>query len=67
MPDILSVVAKYGYWSLFAAMFLEAVGLPIPGALALLAAGAAAASGALHPLLAFAVAVMATLIGDSIL
>ena len=40
---------KYGYGSLFAAMLMEAIGLPIPGALALLAAGAASAAGVLHP------------------
>jgi membrane protein DedA with SNARE-associated domain len=53
MPDILSIIAKYGYSSLFAALLMEAIGLPIPGALALLAGGAAAASGALHPVSAF--------------
>lgn len=67
MPDFLSVIAKYGYESLFAAMFLEAIGFPIPAALALLAAGAACASGALHPVAAIAVAVVAMLTGDIIL
>jgi membrane protein DedA with SNARE-associated domain len=64
MPDILSTIAKYGYSSLFVALLMEALGLPIPGALALLAAGAAAASGFLHPVLAFGVAIGAMLIGD---
>lgn len=64
MPDILSVIAKYGYSSLFVAMLMEAIGLPVPGALALLAAGAAAAAGVLHPALAFGVAIGAMLIGD---
>ena len=67
MPDILSVIAKYGYQSLFAAMFLEAIGFPIPAALALLAAGAAAASGVMHPAIAASVAVSAMLTGDIIL
>jgi membrane protein DedA with SNARE-associated domain len=67
MPDILSIIARYGYSSLFAALLLEAIGLPIPGALALLAAGAAAAAGALHPALAFGVAIGAMLIGDTTL
>ena len=61
MPDILSVIARYGYSSLFIALLLEALGLPVPGALALLAAGAAAATGALHPALAFGVAIGAML------
>jgi membrane protein DedA with SNARE-associated domain len=64
MPDILNLVAKYGYSSLFLALLLEAIGLPIPGALALLAAGAATAAGIMHPVEAFGVAIGAMLIGD---
>jgi membrane protein DedA with SNARE-associated domain len=67
MPDILSIIAKYGYSSLFAALLMEAIGLPIPGALALLAAGAASAAGVMHPALAFGVAIGAMLIGDTTL
>jgi membrane protein DedA with SNARE-associated domain len=67
MPDVLSLIARYGYSSLFVALLLEAIGFPIPGALALLAAGAAAAAGVLHPALAFGVAMAAMLIGDSAL
>jgi membrane protein DedA with SNARE-associated domain len=67
MPDILSIVAKYGYSSLFAALLMEAIGFPIPGALALLAAGAASAAGAMHPALAFGVAIGAMLAGDTTL
>ena len=67
MPDILNVIARYGYESLFAAMFLEAIGFPIPAALALLAAGAASASSAMNPVGAIAVAAAAMLTGDVIL
>jgi len=67
MPDVLSLIAKYGYSSLFAALLLEALGLPIPGAVALLAAGAATAAGVMHPALAFGVAMAAMLTGDSLL
>ena len=67
VPDILSMIAKYGYQSLFAAMFMESIGLPVPAALALLAAGAASASGALNPAMAAGVAVVAMLTGDIIL
>jgi membrane protein DedA with SNARE-associated domain len=67
MPDILSVIAKYGYSSLFAALLMEAIGLPVPGALALLAAGAASSAGVLHPVIAFAVAIGAMLVGDTTL
>jgi membrane protein DedA with SNARE-associated domain len=58
------MIAKYGYQSLFVAMLMEAIGLPVPGALALLAAGAASASGALRPSAAFAIAATAMLLGD---
>lgn len=67
MPDVLNMIAKYGYQSLFAAMFMESIGLPVPAALALLAAGAATAAGAMHPVLAVAVAAAAMLSGDIIL
>jgi membrane protein DedA with SNARE-associated domain len=67
MGDIVATIAKYGYGSLFAAMLMEAIGLPLPGALALVAAGAASAAGVMHPVEAFAVAITATLIGDTAL
>jgi membrane protein DedA with SNARE-associated domain len=67
MPDILSIIAKYGYSSLFAALLMEAIGLPVPGALALLAAGAASAAGVLHPVIAFCVAIGAMAVGDTTL
>lgn len=67
MPDVLAMIEKYGYASLFAALLLEAIGMPVPGALALLAAGAASAAGGMHPLLAITVAFSALLIGDMIL
>jgi membrane protein DedA with SNARE-associated domain len=67
MPDILNLIAKYGYQSLFVALLLEAIGLPVPGALALLAAGAASAAGVLHPALAFGTAIAAMLFGDTTL
>jgi len=58
------MIAKYGYQSLFGAMFVEAIGLPVPAALALVAAGAASASGVMHPALVLVVAVGAMLTGD---
>jgi membrane protein DedA with SNARE-associated domain len=67
MPEIVNAVVNYGYLSLFVALFLEAIGLPIPGAIALLAAGAAAETGALHPLLALLVAASAMLLADCLL
>src|SRR5581483_7386593 len=48
-------------------LLLEALGFPIPGALALLATGAAVASGAMQLTIALPVAVLAMLAGDFIL
>src|SRR5271165_1823914 len=44
-----TAIAQHGYAILAAAVFLEAIGLPIPAALALLIAGGAAAHGMLQP------------------
>lgn len=67
MLDVVHAIAKYGYQSLFLALFLEALGLPIPGALALLAAGAASAAGALRPLEALVAAAAGMLLADVLL
>jgi len=67
MHDLLSLMARHGYAFLFGVVLAEAIGLPAPAALALVAGGAAAASGTLSAPLAFAVAVLALLIGDSVL
>ena len=65
--DINSILAKYGYEGLFLALLLESLGLPIPGAIALLAAGTAVAGGSMQPALAVALPMSALLIGDSLL
>jgi membrane protein DedA with SNARE-associated domain len=67
MPESLSTLLKYGYQSLFVLLFLEAVGFPVPGALVLLSAGAAAAIGSLDAVRVFSVAVIAMLAGDTLL
>ena len=59
----MSVIAKYGYEGLFLILFLEAVGIPIPGALALLIAGAACASRNMRLSIALPVSVVAMLAG----
>jgi len=48
MGDSLSLIAHHGYIIVFLIVFLEAIGLPVPAALALVAGGAAAASGLLR-------------------
>src|ERR1700689_3290373 len=48
MESWISELAAHGYAILFATVFLEAVGLPLPAALALLIAGGASAHGSLR-------------------
>jgi membrane protein DedA with SNARE-associated domain/rhodanese-related sulfurtransferase len=63
----ISNLAAHGYAILFATVFLEAVGLPVPAALALLIAGGASASGSLHGSYAVLGAVAAMLAGDTLM
>ncbi len=67
MQGLLAALARHGYSSLAILVFMEAIGLPVPAALALAAAGAAAAWGKLNPFVAFGVAVVAMTLGDVIL
>lgn len=67
MGEFVSTAARHGYLLLFAVVFGEAIGLPLPAALALIAAGAAAASHMLQGPVALIVAVIALLAGDSLL
>jgi membrane protein DedA with SNARE-associated domain len=67
MNDFLSLTTRHGYTLLFGVVFAEAIGLPLPAALALLAGGAAAASGTLSPSLALGGAILALVVGDSLL
>src|ERR1700722_11676096 len=64
METLLASVSKHGYSILFMIVFLEAIGVPVPAALALLIAGGAMATGALQPFLTVVIAVGATLLGD---
>ena len=47
MNVIVEFIMKHGYSVLFAALFAHQLGLPVPGPLFLLAAGALAAAGKL--------------------
>jgi membrane protein DedA with SNARE-associated domain len=67
MDDLLPLIARHGYALLAAVCFAEAVGLPLPAALAILTAGAVAAYGKLHFYSVFGVAFFAMLIGDILL
>jgi membrane protein DedA with SNARE-associated domain/rhodanese-related sulfurtransferase len=62
-----SLLAQHGYSLLIATVFLEAIGVPVPAALALIIAGGAAARGALQVPNAFAAALLAMLAGDTLM
>jgi len=67
MDDLLSLISRHGYSFLAAVCFAEAVGLPLPAALAILTAGAVATGGHLYFHLVFVVALIAMLCGDILL
>ena len=62
-----TVLTQHGYAILIATVFLEAVGLPVPAALALLIAGGAAARGLLYTPNALGAALVAMLAGDTLM
>lgn len=67
MDQFLILFARHGYAVLATVVFLEAIGLPVPAAVALLAAGAACALHAMNPWMALFAAVLATVAGDAIM
>jgi membrane protein DedA with SNARE-associated domain len=67
MDDFLSLITRHGYLLVFAVVLAEAMGLPVPAALALVAGGAAAASGILSAPVVAGLAMLAMLIGDTFL
>ena len=64
MNDIFQFLLKHGYPTLFAALFAHQLGLPVPGPLFLLAAGALAAAGKLGLLAVLGLAIIAAILGD---
>jgi membrane protein DedA with SNARE-associated domain len=67
MEELLKSLPTHGYMLLAFLCLLEAIGLPLPAALAILTAGALSAYGQLNPLFAFASAFGGILLGDVIL
>jgi len=67
MNNLLSSISHHGYLFLAIVCFSEAIGLPLPAALAILTAGAVAAYGGLHFYLVFGTALLALVSGDVIL
>lgn len=67
MNNLLQSISQHGYLLLFLVVFAEASGLPAPAALALIAAGAAAASHLISAPIALGMAIIAMLLGDTLL
>lgn len=65
MSNLLSMMARHGYVLTFGLLFAEAIGLPFPASIALVAAGAAVASHALSGPGVLLAALIALLIGDT--
>jgi len=66
MNDLFDVLARYGYLVVFAWVFAEQIGLPLPAMPVLLAAGAVAGTGRLSLILIVALATIASLVSDVI-
>ena len=66
MNDLVSTVARHGYLLTFAFLFGQAMGLPLPASIAMIAAGAAIAAHTLVGTNVFLAAVIALLAGDII-
>src|SRR5271167_99181 len=67
MSDFLSLIVHHGYIVICLIVFAEAIGVPVPGAVALVAGGAAAAAGTLYGPAVGLFAVAAMLSADSLL
>jgi membrane protein DedA with SNARE-associated domain len=67
MSDLISLIARHGYAIVAALVFAEAIGLPVPAALALVAAGAAVGGHVLHAPILLPLALGAMLLGDTLL
>jgi membrane protein DedA with SNARE-associated domain len=67
VDDLLPLISRHGYLLLAAFCFAEAIGLPVPAAIAILTAGAVAAFGKLHLYSVVSISFVAMLTGDVIL
>ncbi|HEX4786563.1 MAG TPA: VTT domain-containing protein [Candidatus Sulfotelmatobacter sp.] len=65
MHDWVALLARQGYALTFALLFAEALGLPFPAAIALVAAGAGVASHTLYGPAVLLAAMVALIVGDS--
>lgn len=67
MQPLLSLIGRHGYLLVFFLVLAEALGLPVPAAVALVAGGAAAAAGVLSITRLLLLSVLAMLLADSLL
>ncbi|MGA9041523.1 MAG: VTT domain-containing protein [Terriglobales bacterium] len=67
MDHLLILIAHHGYLVIFLIVLAEALDIPLPASLALIAGGAAAAAGDLRASIVFVGAVTALLLGDSVI
>src|ERR1700723_4211196 len=67
MNDFISLILRHGHLVVSLVVFAEAIGVPVPGAVALVAGGAAVASGVLYGPLAAMLAIFAMLLADCLL
>jgi membrane protein DedA with SNARE-associated domain len=67
MTELLKAISHHGYSLLFLVVLAEAIGLPAPAALALVAAGSAVAVHLMSAPAAFLTAITAMLLGDMLL
>lgn len=64
MNELLELLRRYGYQLIFANLFLEAIGLPLPAAIILLSAGAMCAVGWFTIYWVIPIAIAGMLLGD---
>src|SRR5271170_581712 len=67
MNNFLFMLSHHGYLLIFLVVLAEAIGLPVPAAVALVAGGAAVAAGTLSLFKVLILAFTAMLIGDTLL
>lgn len=67
MGSLNTALMQHGYAILAVIVFLEAIGVPVPAAVALLIAGGAMARGVLQPQYVLPIAVLAMLVGDTLM
>ncbi len=67
MDHLVILIAHHGYLVIFLVVLAEALDIPLPASLAMIAGGAAAASGDLRAPVVVAVAIFALILGDSVI